>query len=222
MSAIEAISPIERRSAERLRPVPPIRVTVGRGDGSMLDLSRGGMRVRHSVPATRGTEMRVSFEWQKERFVAIAEVLASRVVSIGNSQGSPTMFDTRLRFGQLTPHSRSILERLMTAIHSRELRRWTANMQGWSDETIDAHRENDGSFLRCRLIGQQWKRTWTHDPLEQPSNGFVLPGTIGKLELETLCDTYLHANADERHLIRLMAEEAVREAMPSEEVASSR
>jgi len=149
---------------------------------------------------------RSSFEWQKERFAAVAIVLASRVAALG----TPTKFDTRLRFERLNPGSKELLARVMTAIHSRELRHWIANMQGWSDESIIANSESDGSFLRCRLIGRAWKTTWTHDPSHPPSQGFTVPATISKLELETLCDTYLHANADERHLIQLMAEEAVR------------
>jgi hypothetical protein len=204
MSAMETA--VDRRTAERIRPATPIHVTFGRGGGSIVDLSHGGMRIRHTVAAMRGAEVRVSFEWQRERFIAAAVVLASHVAALG----TPTMFDTRLRFAPLNRNASELLERVMTAIHSSELRRWIANMQGWSDESVITNSENDGSFLRCRLVGRQWKTTWTHDPSHPPSNGFTVPATINKLELETLCDTYLHANADERHLIRLMAEEAVR------------
>jgi len=210
MSAVEMLSTtetVERRVAERVRPATPIHVTFGRGGGSVVDLSDGGMRIRHTVATMRGAEMRVSFEWQQERFAAVAVVLASRVAALG----TPTMFDTRLRFQRLNSGSKELLARVMTAIHSRELRRWIANLQGWSDEATVENSESDGTFLRCRLIGRTWKTTWTHDASHPPSNGFTVPATISKLELETLCDTYLHANADERHLIQLMAAEAVRE-----------
>ena len=204
MSAMETT--VERRTAERIRPATPIQVTLGRGDGSVVDLSHGGIRIRHTVAATRGADVRVSFEWQKERFVAMAEVLASRVASL-----TPTMFDTRLRFKRLGTGSKELLARVMSAIHSRELRKWIANLQGWSDEAPVASGKSasDGAFLRCRLIGTLWQTTWTHDSTH-PMIGFTVPSTISKLELETLCDTYLHANSDERHLIRLMADEAVR------------
>lgn len=207
MSAMETTA--ERRIAERIRPATPIHVTFGRGDGSVVDLSHGGMRIRHTVAAMRGAEVRVSFEWQKERFVAMAEVLASRVMSLGR----PTLFDTRLRFKRLSDGSTELLARVMSAIHRRELRKWIANLQGWSDEVpvASGSGDSDGAFLRCRLIGTLWQTTWTHDSTH-PMIGFTVPSTISKLELETLCDTYLHANADERHLIRLMAEEAVRES----------
>jgi hypothetical protein len=204
MSAMETT--VERRVGERVRPATPIHVTFGRGDGSVVDLSSGGMRIRHTVAAMRGAEMRVSFEWQKERFAAVAIVLASRVAALGR----PTMFDTRLRFERLNSGSQALLARVMTAIHSHELRRWIANMQGWSDESVIENNESDGAFLRCRLIGRMWKTTWTHDSSHPPSQGFTVPAAISNLELETLCDTYLHANADERHLIQLMAAEAVR------------
>ena len=205
MSAMEMT--VERRAAERIRPTTPIHVTFGRGGGSVVDLSHGGMRIRHTVAAMRGADVRVSFEWQRERFAAMAEVLASRVVSLG----TPTMFDTRLRFKRLGTGSKELLDRVMSAIHRRELRKWIANLRGWSDESPVTSGDStcDSAFLRCRLIGTLWQTTWTHDPTH-PMIGFTVPATISKLELETLCDTYLHANADERHLIRLMAEEAVR------------
>lgn len=196
----------ERRVATRVRPATPIQVTFGRGNGSVVDLSQGGMRVRHAVATMRGAQVRVSFEWQKERFVATAVVLASHVAALGTPT---TLFDTRLRFEKLPTPSSELLRRVMTAIHSRQLRRWVANLRGLSSEPVVENRESDGMFLRCRLVGSTWKTTRTHDPSNPPPNGFTVPATINKRELETLCNTYLRANEDERHLIRLLAEEAV-------------
>jgi len=218
MSAIEQ-SPVERRRFERIRPTSGIRVMLGRGNGTIIDLSSGGMRIRHSFAAMRGTQIRVAFEWQRERFDANAEVLASRVAMLGNGGGTPTMFETRLRFAQMSDDSRELLERVLAAIRSQELRRWIANMQGWSDEAHgEKNSHGDGAFLRCLLLGRQWKKIWTHDPT-QPPNGFLLPATVSALEIETLCHTYSHAEAEERNLIRLMAEEAVREAVSPAAVA---
>jgi hypothetical protein len=218
MSAIEALPVTDRRRAERLRPASSIRVMIGRGTGTILDLSRGGLRVRHTLALTRGTQVRVAFDWQNERFDAVGEVLASRVATLGDHSGAPTMFETRVRFSSLREGSQEILERVLSAITSRELRRWVENLHGWSDATRRDETAENGAFIRCRLIGRQWQKTWTHDPT-QPANGFLLPATVTPQELESLCVTYGNAQLDGRHLIHLMAEEAVKEVLTPRAVA---
>jgi len=209
MSAIEALPPADRRGAERVHPASAIRATVGRGTGNVVDISRGGMRTRHSVPVMRGAQVRVTFEWQKERFDATAEVLASRVATLGDGSGAPTTFETRVRFTDMSQKSHELLERVVAAIRSGELRKWVANLHGWSDDSH--HQEggsDDGAFIRCRYTGLRWRTSWTHDPA-QPENGFVVPATIRPKELQQLCETYQRADDDGRYLIRLMAKEAV-------------
>jgi hypothetical protein len=208
MSAIEALPPAERRTSERLSPAHSIRVTVGRGSGLVVDISRTGMRARHSAAVLRGSHLRVTFEWEKERFDATAEVLASRVASLGHT----TLFDTRLRFTNMSDSSRELLDRVLAAMRSQELRRWVSNLQGWTDGAQPEEEPDDRSaFLRCRLIGMRWRTTWTQDPT-QPDNGFAVPATIKPQELERLCNAFREADADGRYLIRLMAEETVRQS----------
>ena len=214
MSAVDVLTSSERRHSERRRPASAIRIAIGRGTGSLIDISLGGLRTRHTGAVTRGSKVRVAFDWQHERFDAIAEVLASRVVSLGDPVGHGTTFESRLHFVHMPPSSHELLERVFIAITSHELRRWVANLNGWNDEPQpESAATAEGSFIRCRLIGRQWQRKWTHDPT-QPANGFVLPASIGASELATLCETYLHADPDGRHLIRLMADEAVRKVLP--------
>src|SRR5215212_916960 len=177
MSAIEALPPMERRTAERLSPASSLRVTVGRGTGSVIDISRGGMRVRHTGLATRGAKLRVAFEWQNERFDATAEVLSSRVAGLGDGSSIGTMFETRLRFANLREISNALLDQVLSAIRNRELRRWVANLRGWADDVRHDEGSTDGAFIRCRIIGIRWRTTWTQDS-KQPENGFVVPATI--------------------------------------------
>jgi len=215
MSALEAFPEvIERRSAERLRPSSAIRINVGRGMGMLLDMSRGGLRVRHTVPVTRGSQVRIAFEWQSERFDAIADVLSSRVASLGDGETAATTFESRFRFARLPESSQLVLDRVLAAISSRELRGWVANLRGWSDESRgNARSAETEAFIRCRLIGMRWQTKWTHDTT-QPENGFLLPASTDSQQLVKLCETYSRADADGRHLIRIMADEAVKEVLP--------
>jgi hypothetical protein len=215
MSAIEALPPAERRTSERLSPAHNIHVTIGRGSGFVVDISSTGMRVRHSAAAMRGSQLRVTFEWEKERFDATAVVLASRVVSLGYT----TLFETRLRFTNMRESSCELLDRILTAMRSEELRRWVANLHGWTDSAPQEEETDDGAFLRCRLIGMRWRTTWTQDST-QPDNGFAVPATIKPQELERLCTTFREADAEGRYLIRLMAEETCVSGSSSPESAA--
>ena len=213
MSALEAFPEIqERRNTERIHPSSVIRINVGRGIGTLLDISTGGMRVRHTVAIMRGSQVRIAFEWQSERFDTIAEVLSSFVASLGDGQTAATTFESRFRFTRLSDSSQSALDRVLASISSRELRGWVANLRGWSDELRSKGRSTETqAFVRCRFIGMRWQTKWTHDTV-QPENGFLLPASISPQELGKLCETYNRADTDGRQLIRLMADEAVREA----------
>jgi len=214
MSALEEFpEALERRKRERLRPSTAVRVNIGRGCGTLLDLSEGGMRVRHTGAVARRSQVRVTVNWQSERFYADAEVLASRVAGLGDGETAATIFESRFRFVRLSEYSQVVLDRLLAAISSRELRGWVANLRGWSDESRGSSRSPETeAFIRCRLIGMRWQTKWTHDTI-QPENGFLLPASISPQELTRLCDTYNQADADGRHLIRVMADEAVKEAL---------
>lgn len=210
---------IERRKTERLRPSTTVRVNIGRGCGMLLDLSDGGMRARHTGAVARQSQVRVTLNWQSERFYADAEVLSSSVAGLGDGETAATIFESRFRFVHMSEYSKSVLNRVLAAISSRELRGWVANLRGWSDESRGTSRSPETeAFIRCRLIGMRWQTKWTHDTV-QPENGFLLPASINPQELTKLCETYNQADAEGRHLIRVMADEAVKEALGPETAA---
>lgn len=105
----------ERRDTSRLRIANHIFVLVGRGEGVLVDLSTRGARVRHAVQARRATNVRVSFNWENERFAAMAEVLSSHVVALGYGE-VPTLYESRLRFRLISENDEQILDRVIAAI----------------------------------------------------------------------------------------------------------
>jgi hypothetical protein len=209
----------ERRRSARLQPRGIIQVTVSRGTGRIIDLSHGGTRVRHTGAVRRGAEVRFTFEWDDARFDACAEVLSSRVDSLGDADRESTIYETRLRFTRVSPPSRDVLRRVLEATSNDELRRWVANLRGWSDGTTPDPMPACGSFLRCTLGGNGWRKvTTTHH--EQPLCGFVLPASVSAREVSLLCETYQRASEDGRHLIRLTAAAVVEEALARSPVAA--
>jgi hypothetical protein len=212
VSALEQV-PYERsnrRKIERVNIAGSIGVVFGRGEGVLIDLSQRGARIRHFAPVRRGATVRISFEWERTRFSATAEVLASRVISLGLGPS----YESRVRFTYVDDESERLLAAAIEQIVGRNTRRWVANLRGWSDETQPAEVTpfHTSSFIRCRLIGNRWEIKRTNDQ-QQPRDGFVLPPESGDSDIESLCDNYSRGGDEERQLIRLLAAAAVDQSL---------
>jgi hypothetical protein len=207
MSALEQGSPAtqERRISQRFHVAGTVSVVMGRGEGVLIDLSEHGARVRHSTPARRGSSVRVSFEWSGARFSASAEVLAARVVSLGNGPS----YESRVRFTDLNPDSQTVLLAAIDGIVGRDVRKWVNNLRGWTDDVqTTAAPLPAGTFIRCHLHGTWWERKVTSNTT-QPAEGFLLPAETSQTEIETLCTSYVRGNEEERNMIKLMSGAAV-------------
>jgi len=211
MSALEqgSIDINERRSTPRLRVAGTIPALIGRGAGFLVDLSERGAKIRHSTMVRRGATVRIAFDWERAHFAASAEVVGSRVVSIGSAD-EPAMYESRLRFLALPPEARLVLSRALDSLAGQDMRRWVANLRGWGEE-IDhtpAPAPVATSYLRCRLLGTRWEVKATNERT-QPADGFLVPAGIDDNEIVKLCADYLRADTDGRRVMRLMAAASV-------------
>lgn len=209
MSALEQGSGHERRISQRFSISGKVPIVMGRGDGVLIDLSEHGARIRHFMPARRGSSARFSFEWNGARFSATAEVLAVRVVSLGNGPS----YESRLRFTDLDADSKTLLMAAIDGLVGRDVNKWVANLRGWTDHSQPAAAapQPAGAFIRCRLHGKWWERKITTNP-EQPIEGFLVPAETSQTEIDTLCANYAHGTREDRNMIRLMAVAAVDQA----------
>jgi hypothetical protein len=217
MSAIQQLpDPRERRRAERLAVNTTIDVFFGRGPGVLVDLSQSGARIRHSSPVQRGASARISFEWERRRFSATATVLAARVISLG----AALSYESRVHFSAVSPESEQVLAAALESMTGSNVRRWVANLHGWSEESQAPAARPTASFIRCRLRSSWWERKCTSDTV-QPPDGFLLPAEAKETEIATLCDSYVRAGEEERELIRSMAAAAVEHATSTSVLPSS-
>lgn len=203
----------DRRSTPRLRVAGTIPALIGRGTGFLVDLSERGAKIRHSTMVRRGATVRISFDWERARFSATAEVVGSRVVSIGNAE-QPAMYESRLRFLAVTSEAERVLARTLDSLAGRDMRRWVANLRGWGDEVdrTPAPAPVSTSYLRCRLLGMRWEVKATNERT-QPTDGFLLPAGIDDNEIVKLCADYLRADTDGRQVMRLMAAASVEQSI---------
>lgn len=205
MTATESLPlPADRRATPRIRIGGTHPVRLGRSEGVLIDLSTRGARVRHIAAARRGETLRLTLEWNGERFSAQAEVLSTRVVSLGNGAG--TIYDTRLRFVSMPEGAEEVLVRTLAGLEATNLRRWVANLRGWEApvEVVRGPILVTSTFLRYRLRGIWWEKKATHDA-SQPEDGFTIPADTDDNEITSLCRTYEKLDSEGREIIRVIA-----------------
>jgi hypothetical protein len=197
----------DRRRFPRVRLTDPIRTVIGRGVGTLVDLSANGARIRHDAPVALGARVRVTFHWKGERFEATAEVLASRVASLDDA----TRFESRLRFLSVPARSQEILARTMTDSFDDDLRKWVANLHGWNEyDSGESPSRGRGAFIRCRYVNGRWQQTHTRDLLP-PIDGFTVPEDTEPSEIRTLCRTFEKSDEEGRSLVRLITGAVVKQ-----------
>jgi hypothetical protein len=88
----------DERMSERLRLAICLPARVGRRDGTIVDISVTGARVRHTGPLKLGLEIPLSFQTEDGSCSAKARVLSCRIVSLGDGEAGSPLFETRLTF----------------------------------------------------------------------------------------------------------------------------
>jgi hypothetical protein len=212
MSAIEQLplpSPADRRRGDRTRLHRVLNALVGRHEGVFVDISLRGAKLRHSGALQCRSTVRIAFEWERQKFAASAEVLASRIVTLGTRDGEAATYESRFRFTSMTDGCIEILSRVIAAVGNEELRTWVGNLKGFGDDSRVATPRAHG-FIRCRRMGMRWEKKWTRDA-SQPIDGFVLPAGTDPSEIASLCRAWEGMDTDGRHLLRLTAEAVVQE-----------
>jgi hypothetical protein len=200
-----------RRQSPRYRLDQPLPAYIGRGRGALVDLSANGARIRHTSAVARGARVRIVFDWKGERFQGIGEVLASRVAGFG---AGGTEFESRVRFLPLAPSSSALLQRAVTDLDNGDLRKWVANLQGWSEDDVapaPAPPSPVNTFVRCRLVNRRWEQRVTRDP-SIPPDGFIVAGGTEPSEIRALCRTFEQSDAEGRQLLQRMTGAVLQEA----------
>jgi len=105
-----------KQQSQRLRLVAGLPVRLNRVDGTLIDIGRGGARVRHVGALKVGTEMQFTFVSGTEKFTATARVISCRVVGLGAAERGQTLFETSLRYAQVPAESMLIIEQMMSSM----------------------------------------------------------------------------------------------------------
>jgi hypothetical protein len=201
--SIPEISQLERRRSPRHRLSEIVAVHIGHGNGTLIDVSTTGVRVRHDAAVVLRSLKRISFKWHGTHFAATAEVLASRIVSLARGR-----YESRLRFLTLSAQAQQSLERIIADLEENNMRRWVANLRGWNERPASyTATPVEESFVRCLRRNGRWEQKITHSSA-LPADGFTIPAGTPPSEVLLLCRTY-EQSEDGKEMVRLVSRAVV-------------
>lgn len=105
--------PSRPQRSQKMRLIVGLPVRLDRRDGNLVEISRGGARVRHTGILKTHSDVMLSFESGTDRFHAEAHVLSSNVIGLGTGPGGATLFETVLRFTNLPAESLATIELML-------------------------------------------------------------------------------------------------------------
>jgi hypothetical protein len=202
----------DRRNAARHRFTEIVPLSIGRTEGTFVDLSATGLRVRHASAVPVGVHTRIRYAWRRRTFEGTAEVLASRFV--GASEAFGTRYETRFRFLPLSPEAQVVLDQTILDLEENDMRKWVANLRGWHDEptpqeVVRSAGRRAETFVVSRCVSGRWEQKVTRSN-HAPVDGFTVPAGIHPRDLLMLRRTYM-LSEDGKDMVRLMSRAVVQE-----------
>lgn len=193
----------DRREAVRATAPWRMPIRVGRFVGTLMDLSRTGMRIRHTVPAANRERVVIRIQWGANPIVLTAFVVSSTVISLGRDN-TGTIYETRLQLQDVDDETALLLDRIVNVLPHPEPKETIMRILTLIAEatespfTLAARSE----FIRCRLVGATWQKERVVDP-NPPTDGFLLPASLPVHTLDEICRCYEGAAIDTRYLIHI-------------------
>ena len=193
----------ERRAAVRATAPWRMPIRFGRFVGTLMDLSRTGMRVRHTVPAVNRERVVIQIQWGANPIVLNAFVISSRVISLGRDN-TGAIYETRLHLQGVDDETASLLDRIVNVLPHPEPQETIMRILTLiAEATVSPFNPSVRSeFIRCRLVGSTWERERVPDP-NPPTDGFLLPADLPSHTLDEICRCYEGAAIDTRYLIHI-------------------
>lgn len=227
----------ERRRKQRIQLTRGLIASYGAMSVIVIDVSDGGARIEHFRRLDVGKRARLSLEWNDKVLQVEAMTVSCKVHRFAPGEEGSTVFQSGLFFTEYIGDSATALREMLSTMVARSLAEQVANARGIGpvmernmpvfrsgqvaaqglDTTQRSTRRGvpttgvavNRGYLRCSLIGNsRWEKKWTLSS-EQPDEGFTVSMSEPSEHVDHLCNAYRKASAEDRNLIRLMAQTSV-------------
>jgi hypothetical protein len=223
----------ERRRKKRIQLTRAIIARFGATGAVLMDISDSGARIEHFTQFDIGKRASLRFDWNEKVIEVDAMVRSCRIHRFAHGDDGVTVYQSGLLFKEFIGDASSALKEMVATYVARSLAEQVANARGIGPVTErnmpvfrsgvvagsglaedqesskrlipDSALVVERGFIRCALVdNRRWEKKWTRTS-EQPDNGFTVLASEPQDHIESLCETYWRANAQDRRLIQLMA-----------------
>lgn len=197
----------ERRKYQRVTLVRPVVARIGAARVFIIEASLSGVLVAHqgNIPA-EGSTCVVMFEWDGIPVTIECEITRNTLQKMARNASEKSVYHAGMEIVRASAEAMKTLRDLIASVVARALDEQKANARGIPAMAAQTFQTGKGiQFLRLELINDKWRRTETTRP-DQPMNGFTISAEEPADNITLLCDTYAGADAENRKLIKLMAE----------------
>jgi hypothetical protein len=217
----------ERRQFQRLQFEQPLPAHFENLDVNLADLSLRGAHIVHFQPLQAGRSGHLRFHWLGHDVSIQTEIMRCRMDRMAGPRGG-VLYSSGLAY--LNPHEKGDPLRELVEEHVvQAVREQIANLRGTfiplSERTTlfrsidrlsilpqagEGGRPMQNAYLSCGLTERGWRKIPTSEKT-QPAEGFTVSALEDSEHIELLCRTYAKAEAQDRRLIRMLAEISLEE-----------
>lgn len=181
---------LDNRRSNRITLPQPIEARVGGVSALLVDLSQGGVQVRHSEPLPpRGERVQLCFTWGGSAVQLPAVIMWTAIHELPKTTSARPVLTSGLRL------------ELPAGEAANGFSRMVAHLRGSGEGTKP---DSSMHYLFCELVNGAWKQTKTLRR-EQPAEGFTVSSTEDATQVERLCAAYAGGDFETRKLIRTLA-----------------
>jgi hypothetical protein len=209
----------ERRRKKRVQLPHAIICRFGTMAAVILDITDAGARLEHFTRLDLGKKARLRFAWTGRTIDVEATVMSCRVHRFAHGDDGNTIYQSGLSFSSVDDASLALLRDLVATVVARSLAEQVANARGIgpvTERNMPVFRSGevvtgiaDRGYVKCTLIdGLRWEKKWSRTP-DQPVDGFTVLATEPSDHVDQLCESYRQSDAEQRRLIKMIAQISV-------------
>jgi hypothetical protein len=209
--------PPDRRRYGRVHLVPPLRGELDTIPAAISEISLSGARVMHEQRLLNAPEHQLRFRWNQFSIRVRCELVRTTIRRLAKRAGEPSLYESGLRIVAAVGESETNLRELIADFVVRSINEQLANARGIPPLAAYSYQSGKGDrYRRCELVKNAWRKLETTDP-EQPANGFTISAEVEPYDVEILCKTYEHCDAEGRRLTQLLAQLSIskKEGIPT-------
>ena len=207
----------DRRRYGRVHLVPPLRGEIDNIPCALAEISLTGARVMHESRLPVSALHQLKFQWNEFAIRLRCEVARSTIKRLAKKSGETSLYESGLRIMSAVGESATTLRDMIADFVVRSINEQLANARGIPPLAAYSYQTGKGDrYRRCEFVNGAWRKIETTEP-DQPTNGFTISADVDPRDVDLLCQTWQHCDAEGKRLTQILAQLSIskKEGIPT-------